>query len=289
MVKLFNNFERKSLGENVLHVFVSALFMVVAISYLYLLIWTIIAGCKTHVEIVFDPFSLPQKWNWGHYLEVFDMLEVNGNGFVSMLCNSMWFSIVGVFITQACSITFAYCISKYTFPGSKLIYSIVLIMLTLPIYGSSGAQYKLFHNLGLIDNYAQVISACSGFNMYFLYYMAYFKNLSWTYAEAAKMDGANNFDIYFRVMLPQAKPIFGAMFLTQWIQTWNSYESALIYLPNLPTLPVGIFQFNMEMIYRARLDILFAACVWVMLPALILFAVFNKTITTSVSLGGIKG
>jgi ABC-type glycerol-3-phosphate transport system permease component len=79
------------------------------------------------------------------------------------------------------------------------------------------------------------------------------------------------------------------MFLTQWISVWNSYESALVYIPKLPTLPVGIYQFNQEMIYAARLDILFAACVIVVLPALLLFAIFNKTITTSVSVGGIKG
>ena len=125
--------------------------------------------------------------------------------------------------------------------------------------------------------------------MCFLYYRAYFKNMSWTYAEAAMMDGANDFDIYFRVMFPQAKPIFGALFLAGWVGNWNSYEGALIYLAKLPTLPVGIYLFNTEMIYRARLDILFAACVLISLPAIILFIVFNKTMTTNVSLGGIKG
>ena len=90
-------------------------------------------------------------------------------------------------------------------------------------------------------------------------------------------------------MLPQAKTIFGALFLTQWIGNWNSYEAHLVYLPNLPSLPVGIYQFNMEMMYRARLDILFAACVITVIPALILFIAFNKTITSNVSVGGIKG
>ena len=83
--------------------------------------------------------------------------------------------------------------------------------------------------------------------------------------------------------------MFGALFLTEWLGNWNEYSSCLVYLPNLPTLPVGIYQFNTEMIYRARLDILFAACVIVALPAIILFIVFNKTLTTSVSVGGIKG
>ena len=103
------------------------------------------------------------------------------------------------------------------------------------------------------------------------------------------MDGANAFQIYLYAMLPQAKPILGALFLTGWVGSWNSYEGALVYLPNLPTMPVGIYQCNTEMIYRARFDILFAACLLVSIPALILFAVFNKTITTNVSVGGLKG
>lgn len=103
------------------------------------------------------------------------------------------------------------------------------------------------------------------------------------------MDGANEFQVYFKVMFPQAKPMFGALFLSQWITQWNTYESALVYLPELPLLPVGIYQFSTEMQFRARLDILFAACVIVSIPAILLFAIFNKTITTNVSIGGIKG
>jgi len=90
-------------------------------------------------------------------------------------------------------------------------------------------------------------------------------------------------------MMPMAKPIFGALFLTDWLESWNDYGAGLLLRPNLPTLPVGIYQFNLEMIHRARLDILFAACVLIALPAIILFIVFNKVITTNVSIGGLKG
>lgn len=288
-MKILNWTKRKSPAEIILYSFVSLMFMVVALSYIYILVWAFIAGAKTHTEIVMEPFGLPKNWNLGHYIEVFQTLEVNGKGFFDMLFNSVWFSVLGVFIQQFCCITLAYACAKYTFPGSSLLYTVVLIVITLPIYGSSGATYTLYHNLGLVDSYVQIIASTSAFNIFFLYYMAYFKNLSWTYAEAAMVDGAHEFQIYFRIMLPQAKPIFGALFLTQWIQIWNNYESALVYLPNLPTLPVGIYQFNTEMIYRARLDILFAACIIITIPALVLFIVFNKTITSNVSAGGIKG
>lgn len=286
---MFKNFRRKSPGEVIVHCLVSLIFLAVAASYLYIFIWAVLAGFKTHTEVVLFPYDLPTVWHWENYIDVFTLLEVNGNNFWDMLFNSVWFSVVCVGAQQLTTVTFAYCCSKYTFPGSKLVYPIILVMITLPLYGSSGAMYTLLKTLGLIDSYAQVVTSMNAFTMYYLYYSAYFRNLSWTYAEAAMIDGANDFQIYFQVMLPQAAPIFGALFLTQWIGIWNSYDSALIYLPNTPTLPVGIYQFNTEMIYRARLDILFAACVIISIPAIILFTAFNKVITSNVSLGGIKG
>ena len=288
-MRKIKNFRRKSVGEIILHCLVSLFFMVVALTYIYILVWMVLSATKTHNEIVLSPFALPKTWQWEHFGEVFTRLEANGVGFLDMLKNSIWFSVGATFLLEFVSINFAYCCSKYKFPGSKLPYAITLIMISLPIYGNAGAIYKLYSQLGLIDSYAQIIVATTGFTMSFLYYTAYFKNVSWTYAEAAMMDGANAFDIYYRVMFPQAKPIFGALFITNWIKEWNNYNSGLVYYPNLPTLPVGIYQFNTEMIYRARLDILFAACVLVSIPAIVLFVIFNKTITTNVSVGGIKG
>lgn len=286
---MFRGLKRKAPAERILYCFVALVFLVVALSYVYIFLWTLISSLKTHTEIVMNPFSLPEEWKWSNYLEMAEVFTIKGNGFFKMLFNSIWFSVAGSLLMHLTTITFAYTCTKYTFPGSKLINSIILIMISLPIYGNAGAVYRLYYNLGLIDTYAHVLVSMAGFNVYFLYYRAFFKNLSNTYMEAAKMDGADHFQTYFKIMFPQSKPIFTALFLTTWLASWNSYESAMVYLPNLPTLPVGIYQFNTEMIYRARLDILFGACVIVSVPALILFIVFNKTLTTNVSVGGIKG
>lgn len=288
-MRLFKWTKRKSPAEVVLYSCVSLIFLVVALSYIYILVWAFIAGCKTHTEIAMDPFGLPEVWHFEHYLEVFDTFEVNGQGFFDMFFNSVWYSVMSTLLLQFTAMTFAYACSKYKFRGSGFLYTLTLVVITLPIYGNSGAVYELYAKMGLINSYAQVLTFAGGINMMFLYYMAFFKNLSWTYAEAAMMDGAGHFQIYFKVMLPQAKAIFGSLFLTTWIAAWNSYESQLVYMPEIPTLPVGIYQFHTEMMFRARLDILFAACVIIVIPALILFIVFNKTITTNVSVGGIKG
>lgn len=285
---MFKSLKRKAPAEAILYYFVSLIFAIVAASYVYIVVWTLISSLKTHQEIVLNPFSLPAEWKWSNYLDMVNLFEINGNGFWDMLFNSVWFSVVGSLLGTLTTVRFAYTCTRYRFPGSNLIYPIILIMMTLPIYGSSGATYKIIYNMGMVDSYAHVLLSIAGMSSTFLYYRAFIQSISRTYDEAAMMDGANDFQIYWKIMMPQLRPIITAFFVTTWLAAWNNYSSALVYLPKLPTLPVGIYQFNVEMLYRVRLDVLFAACIIVSIPALILFIAFNKVITTSVSLGGIK-
>ena len=114
--------------------------------------------------------------------------------------------------------------------------------------------------------------------------------MSWSYAEAAEIDGANDFQIYFKVMFPQAITMFGSLFLMLWMADWNNYGTALIYLSKMPTLAVGIYKFKQDMVYfgGGRPDILYAACTLVLIPPLVMFALCNKALMSNVSLGGIK-
>lgn len=288
-IKMPESLRRKSKGEIALYCIVSLIFAAVAFTYVYVYVWAIIAGNKTHVEIVNNPFSLPEKWHWEHFVEAFTIFEVNGIGFFEMLFNSIYFSVLCPLVTHLVTISFAYCCTKYKFPGSELPYLIILVITVLPIYGTSGATYRLYSQLGIMDSYAQIICATSAFGMNFLIYRGFYLNTSWSYAEAAMMDGADEFKIFWKVMFPMAKPIFLSLFLSNWLSEWNAYGNSLVYRPSLPTLPAGIYQFNTEMIYRARLDILFAACIIISIPAVILFITFNKMLTTSVTVGGIKG
>lgn len=286
---LFKSLQRKSFSEKLVYTIAAIICGAVALSYLYIAIWLFIAGCRTHVEIATDPFGLPAHWNFGTYIDAFTLFEVNGIGFWEMFFNSLWWSIIptalNIFLTGA----FAYTCSKYTFPTSKWPYFIIMTIITLPIYGAGGAAYKLNWALGFINNRWSAFFGISCFTMHYLYFQAFYRNLSWVYAEAAQIDGANDYQIFFRVMLPQTMPLMTALFVTGWMSAWDAYEGIMINQPKLPTLPVGIYQFNVEMTYRARLDIMFAACFLISIPCIIVFLCFNKVITTNVSLGGIKG
>ncbi len=282
------NREIKSIPIAVLYTIVCIIFAFFAVSYLSVLIWAFFAGLNTHVGINLHPFSFPERLNFFNYIEVFRLLKVNGVGFFGMLGNSLYFSVFGSLISCMLTAMIAYVTCKYRFPGSKIFYPLVVIMMSLPIYGTGGSMYKLLFNLGWINSPLQILCATGGLSVNYLYFFAAFSSVSNTYSEAAQLDGAGDYTIFFRVVFPQVLPLFGSLFVIAWVADWNNYASVLLYLPKRPTLAGGIYMFELDIKRTMRSDILYAAYVVASIPPLILFAVCNNALTSNVSIGGIK-
>lgn len=288
---LRNKFVRnRPASEVIVHCIMFVFFALLAFSYVYMIGWCFVAGLRTHQEVVLHPFDGIQWHNlhWSNYAEVLTRLKINNTGFFGMIANSLFFSFLGPFLNIMTTIMFAYATTKYRFPGSKAVYYIIFITMILPIYGTGGSIYKLFYNLKLINSRLFIVTTLSATGMNYMYFNAFFRGLSNTYSEAAQIDGANPWQIFFRVVFPQTFALFGALFIMSWIADWNGYQGYLIYLPRIPVLSVGIYQFNINMKYEVSMHILFAACFYSMLPPLILFISCNKIILNNVSLGGIK-
>ena len=279
---------KKTISERIVYSIVFIIFCAFALSYLYCLFWCFMSGFKTHEEVILEPFALPEVWQFSNYTTGLSLLEVNGNNFFDMLFNSIYFSVLGAFLSVMSTCMIAYATTKYRFKGRKIFFYISLVMMILPIYGSGGSQYRLMYDLGFINSRWMILTAVGGLGTYYMYFNAFYKNLSWTYAEAAQIDGAGHFRTFFQVMLPQSLSMFGALFLLTWIAEWNNYGTAIIYLGEMPTLASGIYIFQISMTYLARMDILYAASALTLLVPLIIFAFFNKVLMSNISLGGIK-
>lgn len=268
-------------------------YSVFALFYVYLLFWLFMTGFKTHLEIGLDPFSLPEKWRWDHWAQMVDLFTYKSKAgretsFFGMLWNSAWVSIGGSLIMMLTSSVTAYIAIRYTFPGSKLIAPFIMFTLVFPLYGGTGANYRMMYKLGLHDGplYLLFFVGFGGWNWF--YFQSFWINLSRTYAEAAKIDGANDWVIFYKIMFPQSLGIFTALFISTWINQWQDYGNAMLYLKEKPTLSLGIYYFNEEMKYRARKDILFCACFISTLPIFVIYTIFNGFLFKNVSVGGIK-
>ena len=280
--------ERKSTAEKIIYTFVFVLFAIFALSYLYIFFWGIVASLKTHTENIMYPFAFPKVAQWKNYQEVFTLFTPNNTTFLEMTFNSIYFSVVPAAAGILLCAMLSYGTTKYHFFGAKAYYYVSFVVMLLPIYSSGGAMFKLIYNLNLMNSYAFVITALGGIGAMYMYFAAFFKNLSWSYAEAAFIDGANDWQVFFNVMLPQSMTMIGALFLLSWMGAWNSYDAQLLYLPKLPTLSVGIYLFDFDMKYYVRRDLLFAACMVSSIPTLIVFICFNNIMMSNISLGGIK-
>lgn len=284
-------FSKMSVGQIIVFTIAFILFAMYALTIIYTIGWSLIASLKERTLLNTDPFGLPKfsELNFQNYVYAFNEMNVEGCNLLMMLLNSIWYSVGGTFVSIACSTCMAYVVSKYKFWGRKILYTVAIVIMTLPIMGTLPASYRLIYALGLNSSPLILLTFTNGFGMNFVILYGFFCNVSWSYAEAGLIDGAGDFTIFFKIMLPQAMPAILSLFIIAFIGVWNDYQGPLLYMPEMPTLATGIYIFKARTSTSGNFHILFAALNLVMLPVLALFIAFQETIMTNTAVGGLKG
>lgn len=224
-----------------------------------------------------------------NYIHAWTELEISGVTFGDMFLNSVWFSAGTTLLNVFSSMCLAYGVAKYRFKGRDAMYSFVLIIMVFPVFGTLPARYKLYSNLGFIDSPLLLLAYAGGFDSQFLILYAFFKNVDWSFAESAFIDGASHWTVFVRIMMPMALPAVAALAVSNFIVSWNNYGDVLLYLPNMPTLSTGMYVFDTKMMYQADRPLLYAGMVITLLPIVILYLTMQKTVMKMTFEGGIKG
>ena len=295
MTKL--KFKNVPVAVKIIYIFFFALFAFFSILYIYPLIWAFLNSFKSMKEYATNSLSMPTNWLWGHYLDVFTEFQavpLSGGEpyrYFDMLFNSLWILVVHVSVNVGSSALLAYALARYRFPGSKFLYSVVIFANTIPIIGSGPAAYKLAMALGLINNPAAIwMMWASGFDFAFIVFYGYFKGVSNSYSESAKMDGANNLTVLLKVILPQIIPCIVAVAITQAIGIWNNYSISMVYMRDYPNLAYGMYLFkDSAFLVKDSMPIYFAAAIISCIPIIILYGSTQNLILTNMTTGGLKG
>ncbi len=162
--------------------------------------------------------------------------------------------------------------------------------MVVPIVGTLPAQVNMMETLHLDDSFFGVMflySGCFGFNFIMLY--SAFNSISWSYAEAANLDGASRFKIFFKIMLPMAKGPIIACCILQAITLWNDYSTPYLFMPSHYTLAVGLYELQSEFIGIGNYPMLFCSVIIGLIPVLIIYTCFQKQIIENTNAGGLKG
>ncbi len=265
------------------------IFAIYAFTLIFAMLWALSASLKGQSEFNQNLNGLPKQWLFSNYGKAFTAVQANGNNMFVMFWNSVWYSCGGAFLGVFVSSVTAYVVAKYKFPGRGFIYGVALVTMMIPIVGSFPSQYKVYTILGIIDTPFLLVTKAAGFGFNFIVLYSFFRTLSWTYAEAGFIDGASHLKVFFRIMLPQALPVIGSLFMVAVVQLWNDYMEPTLFLQSYPTLSSGLYIFQLEMTRGINYPVLFAGLIISVIPVIVMFICFQNTMMESMSVGGIKG
>ena len=289
---------------NVFEAVTMFLLVIYGLAVLTLILWGFSASFRTYASIMQKPWGIFSDLGFENYVGVFNdfktLKEYDGGFktvfFEEMFFNSLLYAGGGAVLQTLCTAAVAYCTAKYDNKCSKAIHYIVIVTLALPIVGNLASMITVTKTLGLYDNIVGSWITKFGFNnIYYMIFYAFFKKISWEYAESAFLDGGGHYTVFFRIMMPLSVPIIATIFLLNFIQYWNDFETPYMFLPNHTTSAVMLY---MSIIggggtwagpSPVEITAQLAAAFRVFLPIFILFLAFKNKIMGNLSEGGIKG
>lgn len=268
---------------------VCVLFSIYSITLFFPLVWLFVNSLKDKIIFLNNPWEMGGKVLWSNYSAVFEAFDF-GTMFLNSISLVLTQPIVGVFSTTCA----AYAVSKFRFKLRRFIYVIAISVMFIPTTGSVAVTYKLMFDLGLIDTLpGMIIMATGGFGFNFLLLYGMFKGISWSYAEAAYVDGASNWRVFLQIMVPHAMPILTAIWVLGMIGTWNDYTGPLMFYSSHDTVAVGIQRLSESLTnpgpYSNDYPKLFAAMIIATVPVIVLFIACQKYIIRLNMGGGLKG
>lgn len=265
--------------------------------------WLIVTSLKDEVYYIVDNFGLPDKLVFSNFIKAFESLHVDiltddgimRIGVFTMLINSLiqaFFSpLVGWFYCVCC----AYVLARCKFVGNSIIYWIGIFVMVTPILGGLGSTMLVMRQLGLYDNrlpYMLFNHPCVFQGMGFLMLRASFKSIPVEYSQAAEIDGAGFYRIFLQVILPMVIPTCATLYILSFVSGWNDYSTSLFWLPSYPTLPLGMYLFQLNATGGgggSSVPVVMAGFFVVLIPSVAIYLASQKLITSNLIVGGLKG
>jgi N-acetylglucosamine transport system permease protein len=252
------------------------------------MIWLIYSSFKTDQEIFFEPWALPQSLHWANFQRAWIEVHI-GQYFI----NSLRVVVPGVILTLVVSAMASYILARFRFPGNRIIFYLFMAGLLFPVFMALVPLFFLARDLGILNTFNGLIIVYAAYSLPFTIFFltGFFKTLPSELHEAALIDGANEYQVFFRVMLPLAQPGLVTMGIFNFLGQWNQFILPLVLMTdrNSYVLPQGLSFMLHQQYYQNDWSALFAAVTLIMVPTLVVYIIFQNRIQQGVTVGALKG
>ncbi len=261
--------------------------LVGSIAFIVPFLWMVDTSLKTRLEAIqATPTLIPTTIYWQNYLTPWDILPFNR--FILNSCIITFSSMIGYLFTSS---LVAFAFARLKFKGQGPLFILVLATMMLPSQVTIIPQFVLFRFLGWINTlYPLIVPAYIGGSAFYIFLMRqFFLTVPRELDDAARIDGSSSFGIYWRILLPLAKPALATVAIFAFINSWNDFFGPLIYLtsPEMMTIAVGIQLFKGQ--YSSNIPAMMAASTLAVIPIIAIFFIAQKQFIQGIALSGIKG
>ncbi len=249
-------------------------------------LWIVSTSLKQDSQIfAIPPVWIPDVLKWDNYLKVFEMMP-----FLTYLKNSVFITMLTIIGTVLSSSLVAYAFGCLRWPGRDALFIFVLATMMLPMQVTMVPLFVLFKNLGWLNSFKPLtVPAFFGggaFNIFLL--RQFFLTIPKDLLDAARIDGCSELRIYWKIVLPLARPALATVAILTFMFTWNDFLGPLIYLSDKlkGTLALGLAMFVGQ--HQTEWSILMAASVLMMIPMMLIFFFFQKYFIKGFTMSGLK-
>ncbi len=245
----------------------------------------VVSGFKTTREIFLSPFSFPAHWSFKSYKEAWSVAN-----FSTYFKNSIIVTIVSITATLFIASMAAYVLARFEFPGRRALYLFILAGLVLPVRLAIIPIFLLIRKLGLSNTLVSlyIVYTAGGISFSTFLLTNFFKSIPMDIEDAARIDGASYFRVYWQIHLPLLRPALATVTVFNFIRVWNDFFFPLIFINDntKKTIPLGIQNFFGE--YSIQWDLLFAGLNIAVIPIIIFFIILSKQFIGGLTEGAIK-
>lgn len=255
---------------------------------IFAFLWIIISSFKDNRELFASAWALPTIFHFENYEKAWRLARM-GNYFL----NSVIVVSISTALIVAVSAPAAYVLSRIPFRGREVVTNGIIAGMGVPYQVLLVPLFVLLTQIQLADTLPGLILVYISLSLPFTIFLltGFFRSLPSELEDAAAIDGANEYQVFYRVMLPLASPGIITAAIFNFIGLWNEYMLALVMINDQEkrTLSLALYGLQGSMQYTADWVGLFAGVVIVMVPTLIMFILMSERVIAGITLGATKG
>lgn len=279
---------KKSTRFKLVRILFLAILIIEALMVLYPVFIMLIDSCKTGSELAKNSWRLPQNWTFANYM---DLIKYNSGTLVRSYFNSIFVATTHTALVLLFSALAAFAFAKFNFKGKNVIFVILLATMMVPGEITMPGIFLMFSKLKAMNTYSIQIfpGIASVFCMYML--RENIATIPDSLLECAELEGATILQIFWKIIVPLAKPAIGAMAILTFLGKWNDYLWPKMLLTKIEVMPIMVMLPTLSVdqsVYIVPWELMLAGCTLVSIPLIVVFLIFQDEFMSGITMGAVK-